>query len=65
MENSHEKIVDFTYCKYCIHRKKKESDTPCDDCLDNPVNTDSRRPLYFKANGLFEKLLKIKESKNE
>jgi len=36
------------YCKRCVHWDKAESEDPCYDCLDEPVNEDSHKPLYFK-----------------
>ena len=43
------KIVHFDeYCRKCEHRKKKEDDTPCDECLENPVNVDSHKPVKFE-----------------
>ena len=48
MENK-TKIVDFhKYCKKCKHRDKHESEDPCWDCLDQPVNEDSHKPIYFE-----------------
>lgn len=43
-----EKIVDFTWCKKCKHEKTKEPNPPCDECLSNPVNTDSIRPIMWE-----------------
>lgn len=44
-----DKIVEFhKYCELCVHFNKKETDDPCFDCLDNPVNEYSRRPVHFK-----------------
>lgn len=46
-----EKIVIFSdYCQRCAHYEEDESDpkSACWDCLDEPVNIDSHRPLYFK-----------------
>ena len=43
------KIVDFhQYCPLCIHSEVKETDMPCDECLEYPVNESSRKPIYFK-----------------
>lgn len=48
MENK-TKIVDFNkYCRKCKHRDKHESEDPCWDCLDQPVNEDSHKPIYFE-----------------
>lgn len=48
MSNIHE--VDFhTYCETCKYKDNKEDDvnSPCYECLDEPVNVDSRKPLYY------------------
>lgn len=46
----HEKEVYFgEYCKKCIHEKEPEDQDPCNDCLNNPSNIDSHKPLRFKA----------------
>ncbi len=43
------KIVDFEkYCTKCEHRDLKESDDPCFDCLDEPTNLNSHKPVYYK-----------------
>lgn len=52
------KIVHFDeYCMKCEHRKKKEDETPCDECLSNPANVDSHKPVKFEE--------KKKEDKKE
>lgn len=44
-----EKIVDFhKYCELCEYSELSESDDPCFDCLSEPVNTYSHRPIKFK-----------------
>lgn len=44
-----EKIVEYDlYCYKCKHYKLSDSEFPCDECLDNPSNEDSRKPIYFK-----------------
>lgn len=50
-----EKIVDFTWCKKCIHRLKRENEEPCNECLDYPSNEDSRRPVKFETDEKGEK----------
>jgi hypothetical protein len=47
---SKDKFVDFQkYCKTCEHQSKSESEDPCWDCLTNPVNTNSQRPVNYKT----------------
>jgi hypothetical protein len=42
-------IVDFAYfCHRCKHADKDVTETPCDECLDNPHSTESKRPLFFE-----------------
>lgn len=36
------------YCSKCINKDKKEDEDPCYDCLSEPVNTNSHKPVYFK-----------------
>lgn len=43
-----EKIVDFyEYCPKCKHEKLKGEEEPCNECLQNPTNEDSRKPVKF------------------
>lgn len=43
------KIVDFhKYCKDCEYYKNKEYEDPCHDCLNNPTNVNSQKPVNFK-----------------
>lgn len=43
-------IVEFgVWCPKCEHYEKKENESPCDDCLTEPVNAYSRKPVYWKA----------------
>ena len=42
-------IVDFEkHCKTCKYKDLEEKYDPCNDCLDNPVNTNSSKPVYYK-----------------
>lgn len=36
------------YCKKCEYKNRPESANPCWDCLEEPANEDSHKPLYFK-----------------
>ena len=43
------KEVDFqTYCAKCKFKDLKEDETPCDECLNNPVNVYSHKPVKFE-----------------
>lgn len=44
-----EKFVEFDeYCDICKYKDVKGYEDPCNECLDNPVNEDSHRPVNFK-----------------
>ena len=43
------KIVDFkNYCKTCKHKDVDEVKDPCNECLDNPVNDNSHKPVRYE-----------------
>lgn len=49
MEVNPDKIVDFhKYCETCEHFDKAETEDPCFECLDEPVNEYSHRPVHYK-----------------
>ena len=49
MELNPDKIVEFhKYCENCVHSDKEEIEDPCFDCLENPVNEYSHRPVHFE-----------------
>ena len=44
-----EKEVYFgEYCKTCKYEKLSEQDDPCYDCLNNPINEDSHKPIRWE-----------------
>ena len=44
-----EHIVRFDeWCNRCKHKKTDEIDSPCNECLDEPVNTNTRQPVLFE-----------------
>lgn len=46
---SEDKEVLFSmYCPKCRHAKCADSENPCDECLANPVNQNSHKPIFFK-----------------
>jgi len=65
MEVNELKEVFFdVYCPTCRFYGKAEEDSPCDDCLDEPVNTNSHKPVHWKKGDSDAKVLrKSSESK--
>lgn len=44
------KFVDFeTYCKTCKHKKKKDIEDPCNECLDICTREGSSIPERWEA----------------
>ena len=44
-----DQMVDYDkFCKSCKHRKLKGHYDPCNDCLDNPANTNTNKPMYYE-----------------
>lgn len=43
--------VDFeTYCQICQYKDLDEKCDPCNDCLAEPMNANSSKPIYWKEN---------------
>lgn len=36
------------WCPKCKHFKTHEFEDPCDECLENPCNEDSHKPVNFE-----------------
>lgn len=48
MEDSYKEVYFGVYCNQCKYKDKAETDEPCDDCLNEPVNSYSHKPAYFE-----------------
>lgn len=47
--DSHEMIVEFDkYCSTCLHEKNAETEAPCDECLEHPVNWETNKPFCYE-----------------
>lgn len=46
--NAYKEVYFDQFCKTCKHCSKAESDSPCDDCLENPVNLYSHKPAKYE-----------------
>lgn len=46
----HELFVKFDkYCATCQHEENAETEPPCDECLEHPVNWETEKPYCYKA----------------
>lgn len=48
MEEGYKEVYFNEYCEKCKYKDKKEDDTPCDECLSNPVNVHSHKPVKYE-----------------
>lgn len=48
MENIYKEVNFNKYCKSCEHKGADEKSDPCNDCLAEPMNTNSEKPVYWK-----------------
>lgn len=46
--NDYHEVDFYKWCPFCKHRDKTEQDEPCYDCLEEPVNVDSRKPVLWE-----------------
>ncbi len=50
MVSNYKEVYFDTYCSKCKHLKKPETEEPCNECLNNPVNEWSHKPVRFEEN---------------
>lgn len=48
MTDNYKEVYFGEYCNTCEHKNLKEEEDPCDECLSNPVNLYSHRPIKWK-----------------
>lgn len=48
MEDNYKEVFFGWYCDTCENKKKKEDESPCCECLSEPGNVDSHKPVYYK-----------------
>lgn len=48
MNNEFKEVRFDKYCKTCEYEKTKDVDDPCNECLENPANLHSQKPVNFK-----------------
>ena len=49
-EDIYKEVWFDEYCKTCEYSKNKEDEKPCDECLNEPVNLHSHKPVHWKDN---------------
>ena len=64
MEYPYKEVHFHDYCVKCKYYDRKEEEDPCFDCLEEPVNLYSHKPLKFEelVNLYSHKPLKFEEA---
>lgn len=44
----YKEVYFHEYCKKCKHEDVKDTKDPCNECLDNPTNLYSHKPVKFE-----------------
>ena len=49
-EQDYKEVYFDQYCEQCEHWKENDEGLgdPCDECLDNPLNVQSHKPVKFE-----------------
>lgn len=48
MEYEYKEVYFDEYCKSCKYEKEPETDNPCAECLDEPSNLHSHKPVRWE-----------------
>lgn len=48
MEDTYKEVYFGQYCKTCKHFDKTDDQEPCAECLNEPVNLYSHRPVNYE-----------------
>ena len=48
MELMDKEVYYNEYCNSCKHREKENTDEPCNECLGEPINLYSHKPVKYE-----------------
>ena len=48
MDGMYKEVYFDQYCKTCEYKDLPESEDPCFDCLEEPTNLESHKPVHYK-----------------
>lgn len=46
--NDYKEVYFNEYCKKCKHEKLKETEEPCCECISEPTNLHSHKPIKYE-----------------
>lgn len=47
-EDGYKEVYFHQYCAKCKHEKCSNNDEPCEECLSNPINLYTHKPVKFE-----------------
>lgn len=48
MDDDLKEVYFYEYCKTCKHSNLEEKFDPCNECLDEPYNSESQKPVKWE-----------------
>lgn len=45
---AYKEVYYHEYCKKCRHEKAPETEEPCDECLSEPINWNTHKPVKYE-----------------
>ena len=45
---AYKEVYYHEYCKSCRHKSVKDTEAPCDECLSEPINLNSHKPVRYE-----------------
>lgn len=49
---AYKEVYYHEYCPKCKHREVKNVEEPCDECLGEPLNWNTNRPVKYEEKGV-------------
>lgn len=47
-QQSYKEVYYHEYCKTCKHRTGVETEDPCNECLSEPINLNTHKPVNYE-----------------
>lgn len=48
MEELYKEVYFYEYCETCKYKDLKENEEPCEECLSEPTNLYSHKPIKYE-----------------
>ena len=48
IDEEYREVLFGKYCKTCKHKDCEDTEEPCNECLDNPTNLYSQKPVKYE-----------------